>query len=34
MQEKFEKNYFLSQIIESDLVSLNFLYYKQDTFHW
>ena len=33
MQQKTAKIFFVSQIIPFELVSLNCLYYKQDTFH-
>ena len=33
MQEKIEKNVFVTKIIASELVSLNCLYLEQDTFH-
>ena len=33
MQQKVDKNFFVSQIIASELVSLKCLYSEQDTFH-
>ena len=33
MHHKIEKKYFVSEIIASELVSLNFPYEEQDTFH-
>ena len=33
MQQKTEKTFFVSEIIASELVSLNCLYEEQDTFH-
>ena len=33
MKQKIEKNFFVSKIIASELVSLNCLYQEQDTFH-
>ena len=33
MQQKIKKKFFLSEIIASELVSLNCLCYEQDTFH-
>ena len=32
MQQKTEKHFFVSEIIASELVSLNFLYQEQDAF--
>ena len=34
MEQEIQKKYFLSETIASELVSLNCLYYEQDTFHW
>ena len=34
MQQKLDKNFFVSEIIASKLVSLNCPYEEQDTFHW
>ena len=34
MQQKIEKNFFVSEIIASKLVSLNSPYEEQDIFHW
>ena len=34
MQQKNEKIFFVSEIIASELVSLNCPYEEQDTFHW
>ena len=34
MQQKLEKKFFVSQIIATQLVSLNCPYQEQDTFHW
>ena len=34
MQQKIQKKFFVSEIIASELVSLNCLYEEQDTFHW
>ena len=33
MQQKIEKKFFVSEIIASELVSLNCPYEEQDTFH-
>ena len=33
MQQKIEKNFFVSEAIASELVSLNCAYEEQDTFH-
>ena len=33
MQQGSDKRFFVSEIIASELVSLNFLYQEQDTFH-
>ena len=33
MQQKISKSFFVSEIIASELVSLNILYEEQDTFH-
>ena len=33
MQQKIEKKFFVSEIIASELVSLNCPYDEQDTFH-
>ena len=32
MQKKIQKKFFVAQIIASELVSWNFLYWEQDTF--
>ena len=34
MQQKTKKSFFFIDKIASELVSLNFLYQEQDTFHW
>ena len=34
MHEKIQKMFFLSEIIASELVSLNFPCGEEDTFHW
>ena len=33
MQQKISKSFFISEIIASELASLNILYEEQDTFH-
>ena len=33
MEQKIPKKFFVSEIIGSELVSLNIIYYEQDTFH-
>ena len=33
MQQEIEKKFFFSEIMASELVSLNCLYQEQDTFH-
>ena len=33
MQQKIKQKFFVSEIIASELVLLNCLYYEQDTFH-
>ena len=33
MKEKIDKNFFVTKIIASELVSLNCLYLEMDTFH-
>ena len=33
MQQKIPKMFFVSEIIASELVSLNILYYELDSFH-
>ena len=34
MQQKVQKNVFVFKIIKYELVSLNWPYTEQDTFHW
>ena len=34
MQQNIEKKFFVSQMPAFELVSLNCLYYEQNTFHW
>ena len=33
MQKKVQTQFFVSEIIASELVSLNILYYEEDTYH-